>query len=140
MDANFANTHLLHESQRRKRQHEAEEEQMTAYSNEELKEDWEFKILRCQFGEFGTLASRQLFLDAEAVAGWKLVEVLDENRMRLKRPASAKENDRQLDFDPYRVTVCHAWVQSMSTVVIWGSVAVIGVVMIFVFGSVVARF
>ncbi|MCU0878213.1 MAG: hypothetical protein MUF06_10550 [Pirellulaceae bacterium] len=38
----------------------------------------------------------------EARAGWVLVEKFDQSRIRLKRPAAARERDGKLDFDPYR--------------------------------------
>lgn len=81
---------------------EKEEVMMTPYTPEELQQDWEFKILRAQLGEFGNSEKRQDILNEEARAGWQLVEIFDWSRMRLKRPKSAKEHDRELDFDPYR--------------------------------------
>jgi hypothetical protein len=47
----------------------------------------------------------QQILIEESRAGWALVEKFDDARLRLKRPASAKEADGQLDFDPYRTYV-----------------------------------
>ena len=37
-------------------------------------------------------------------AGWKMVEKFDDNRLRVKRPASAQRSDYNLPpgFDPYR--------------------------------------
>jgi hypothetical protein len=87
---------------RRKRR---EEEEMTPYSREDLSEDWEFKILRSMTGAFGKPATLHRVLEREAQAGWVLVEKFDNNRIRLKRPASAKEGDSQVDFDPYRTYV-----------------------------------
>ena len=42
----------------------------------------------------------------EAIAGWVLVEKFDDNRLRFKRPASAKRNDMNLPahINPYRTT------------------------------------
>ena len=44
-------------------------------------------------------------LEGEARAGWVLVEKFDEGRIRLKRRATAKDSDANLDFDPYRTRV-----------------------------------
>jgi hypothetical protein len=41
-------------------------------------------------------------LEEEARAGWVLVEKFDNARLRLNRPASARQRDAGLDFDPYR--------------------------------------
>ncbi|MCB0346554.1 MAG: hypothetical protein KDD66_15655 [Bdellovibrionales bacterium] len=79
-----------------------EEETMTTYSGDDLKGDWEFKILRSQLGSFGKRERLQVILEEEALAGWKLVEKFDAQRIRLKRPSSAKARDGDLKFDPYR--------------------------------------
>jgi hypothetical protein len=87
------------EQQRRMRE---EEEEMTPYSPTELAQDWEFKIVRSAMGGFRKSAFLQQVLDDEARAGWVLVEKFDNSRIRLKRPAKARERDGKLDFDPYR--------------------------------------
>jgi hypothetical protein len=89
-------------AQRAAQQRMAEEEEMTAYSAGELSEGWEFKILRSHWGSFGVPERLQEILAEEARAGWTLVEVFDHQRIRLKRPASARAADGQLDFDAYR--------------------------------------
>jgi len=45
------------------------------------------------------------YLEEEGRAGWVLVEKFDDNRLRLKRPASARRGDAALNFDPYRTQV-----------------------------------
>jgi hypothetical protein len=45
------------------------------------------------------------YLEEERRAGWVLVEKFDDNRLRLKRPASARRGDAALNFDPYRTQV-----------------------------------
>ena len=86
----------------RVRQMQCEEEQMTPYEPRDLAEDWEFKILRSATGGFRKPERLARILDEEARAGWMLVEKFDNQRVRLKRRAEARKNDRQLDFDPYR--------------------------------------
>jgi hypothetical protein len=85
------------------RQRMNEEEEMTAYSQEDLK-DWEFKIVRANTGVFGKPAEFTKLIQEEARAGWVLVEKFDNSRVRFKRPVSARESDAQLppEVDPYR--------------------------------------
>src|SRR5688572_1769421 len=84
---------------------QAEEEEMTSYSSADIAQDYEFKIMRSSWGEFRSTHKLQKVLDEEARAGWVLVEKFDNSRIRLKRPASARQRDGKLDFDPYRTTV-----------------------------------
>src|SRR4051794_24853967 len=87
------------------RQMAEEEEEMTGYRSEELAQDWEFKIIRSQMGSFGNAEWLRKILEEEARSGWTLVEKFDNSRMRLKRPVSARERDRKLGVDPYRIYV-----------------------------------
>jgi hypothetical protein len=87
------------------RKRREEEEQMTTYRPEELSQDWEFKILRSACGAFKNPTFQQQCLAEEAQAGWTLVEKFDNSRLRLKRPAAARERDGKLAFDPYRTSV-----------------------------------
>jgi hypothetical protein len=82
-----------------------EEEEMTPYAPSDLAGDWEFKILRSQTGTFKNPERLRAVLEEEARAGWTLVEKFDNSRVRLKRPASARQLDGKLDFDPYRTNV-----------------------------------
>src|SRR5450755_2701554 len=82
-----------------------EEEEMTSYSENELSEGWEFKILRSNMNVFRKPENLRKYLEEEGRAGWVLVEKFDDNRLRLKRPASARRADAALDFDPYRTQV-----------------------------------
>lgn len=75
---------------------------MTSYDARELAEDWEFKILRSTTGIFGKPERLREVLEEEGRAGWVLVEKFDNQRIRLKRPVTARANDELLDFDPYR--------------------------------------
>jgi hypothetical protein len=90
------------EEERRKRE---EEEQLTPYSERELAEDWEFKIVRSSLAQFRNSRYLAEVLQNEARAGWTLVEKFDNSRIRLKRPARARDLDGKLDFDPYRTYV-----------------------------------
>ena len=75
---------------------------MTPYQPQDLGADWEFKILRSVTSAFGRPGKLKKALDQEAKAGWALVEKFDNNRIRLKRPTSARSGDGELGFDPYR--------------------------------------
>ena len=87
------------------RRREEEEEHMTPYSPRDLAENWEFKILRSATGAFKDPAVMQRYLAEESQAGWTLVEKFDNSRIRLKRPAAARQQDTQCPFDPYRTRV-----------------------------------
>jgi hypothetical protein len=79
-----------------------EEEEMTPYRADELSQDWEFKIVRSATAAFRKPQRLQQCLEEEARAGWVLVEKFDDSRLRLKRPATARERDGKLGIDPYR--------------------------------------
>jgi hypothetical protein len=81
-----------------------EEEEMTPYTDQELAEDWEFKIVRSTTGAFKKLERIEQVVAEEAAAGWVLLEKFDDNRLRFKRPANAKRNDYNLPahINPYR--------------------------------------
>ena len=82
-----------------------EEEEMTSYSETDLSEGWEFKILRSNMNAFRKPDNLKTYLEEEGRAGWILVEKFDDNRLRLKSPASARRGDAALNFDPYRTQV-----------------------------------
>ena len=86
------------------RRRREEEETMTSYTQTDLIEGWEFKILRSVTGAFGKPDRLRQVLEEEARAGWVLVEKFDNQRVRLKRPASARAGDAGLGFDPYRTS------------------------------------
>ena len=88
----------------RQRQAE-EEEEMTGYRADELAQDYEFKILRSAMGAFKRSDRLHQVLEEEARAGWVLVEKFDDSRLRLKRPAAARERDGKLGLDAYRTYV-----------------------------------
>jgi hypothetical protein len=82
-----------------------EEEEMTPYPPGDPIADWEFKILRSATAAFRRPERLRAILEEEARAGWTLLEKFDDGRIRLKRPASARQLDGKLDFDPYRTHV-----------------------------------
>jgi hypothetical protein len=77
-----------------------EEEEMTAYTRNDLDEGWEFKFLRASTSKFRDPVRLQEILTEEARAGWTLVEKFDDSKLRLKRPSSARAGDAALPFDP----------------------------------------
>ena len=101
---------------------------MTSYRPEDLSQDWEFKMLRSATGAFGSPERLHRFLEEEARAGWVLVEKFDNSRLRLKRPASAREWDGKLHIDPYR-TYVGASPNQVATLIIAAILAVIIVIM-----------
>ena len=106
---------------------------MTPYSDKDLADDWEFKFLRSATGAFRKPEFMQESLDEEAQAGWQFVEKFDNSRIRLKRPAYAKKNDRNLEFDPYRTQV-GVTEGRMTVVVLFGvvfAVMVLGLLVVF---------
>ena len=92
------------QARERRRQDEEEEEEMTRYTPEELDNHWEFKIVRSETGAFRKPEVFQSLLQEEALAGWELVEKLDNRRVRLKRHRDARRRDASLPpgMDPYR--------------------------------------
>jgi hypothetical protein len=82
-----------------------EEEEMTKYSDADLHGDWEFKIVRSNLAGFKNPEVLQQVCAEEARAGWTLVEKFDNQRLRFKRPISARAGDAGLEFDPYRSQV-----------------------------------
>lgn len=92
------------QARERRRRDEEEEEQMTKYTTEDLESNWEFKIVRSESGAFRKPEVFQNLLQEESIAGWELVEKLDNRRVRFKRPRAARRRDASLppNFDPYR--------------------------------------
>jgi hypothetical protein len=81
-----------------------EEEEDMAYTQEDLNNDWEFKIVRSESGAFRKPEVLKKLLEEEARAGWVMVEKLDDRRIRFKRPRSARARDVLLPagVNPYR--------------------------------------
>ena len=96
---------------------------MTAYTTEELVQGFEFKILRASTNAFRNPEVLRRVLEEERRAGWILVEKFDDARLRFKRPASAKQNDSALSFDPYRTV--HGISQGVLAALIIGGVLLV---------------
>ena len=81
-----------------------EEEDMTSYTQDDLSDNWEFKIIRSDSGAFRKPEVLKALLEEEARAGWVMLEKFDDGRVRFKRPRSARNRDALLppDVDPYR--------------------------------------
>ena len=79
---------------------------MTNYSTQDLENNWEFKIVRSETDIFRRPEVFQQLLAEEQMAGWEMVEKLDDRRVRFKRRKDARRNDSRLPqgYDPYRST------------------------------------
>jgi hypothetical protein len=123
--------HTAAHAAQEKKKREQEEEEMTRYTGEELTEDFEFKIVRSATGAFSKREKVEQVISEEAAAGWKFVEKFDDNRMRFKRPASARRNDFSLPpgVDPYRTT--YGLSEAGLAFTILGSMAVLGGLIVF---------
>jgi hypothetical protein len=84
---------------------EAEEEAMTPDTAALVAAEWEFKIIRSAARQFGNREVRDHTIAAEARAGWVLVEVFDDARIRLKRPRPIGPTEAVEEFDPYRTQI-----------------------------------
>jgi hypothetical protein len=123
----------IHAAIEKKRQ-EQEEEEMTRYTDNELAEDYEFKIVRSATGAFKKRQSVEQVMAEEGLAGWKFVEKFDDNRLRFKRPSSARRNDFSLPpgVDPYRTT--YGMGEAGLAFVIMGSIALaVGLIILIIF-------
>ena len=94
----------IHAAREEQRRLEKEEEEMTQYTREDLEKDWEFKIVRSYSPVFRKPEVFQALLQEESLAGWELVEKLDDRRVRFKRRRDARRRDAALPpgIDPYR--------------------------------------
>jgi len=91
-------------ARRKKEQRDREEEEMTQYSPDELKEEWEFKIVRSETAAFRKPETLKQLIEEEAQAGWVFLEKLDDSRIRFKRSPSSRYRDALLPpgVDAYR--------------------------------------
>jgi len=94
----------IHAANQQRRKIEQEEEEMTKYTSEDLDQDWEFKIVRGFYPVFRKPKVFQTLLEEESLAGWEMVEKLDDRRVRFKRRKDARRRDATLPpgVDPYR--------------------------------------
>jgi hypothetical protein len=77
---------------------------MARYTQDDLSNDWEFKIVRSESGAFRKPEVLRKLIEEEARAGWMMLEKFDDRRVRFKRPRSARARDVLLPpgVDPYR--------------------------------------
>lgn len=96
----------VHAAAEQRRKQREEEENMTRYTNQELEGSWEFKIIRSATGAFGKPQTLAQVLEQERMGDWELMKKFDNNRIRLRRPASARAQDhtRPRGYDPYRTS------------------------------------
>jgi hypothetical protein len=78
------------------------DDELTGYTSDEIQDAIEFKILHSATGAFRNPDVLRRAQEEEGKAGWILLEKLDDNRLRFKRPVSARANDRFVNFDAYR--------------------------------------
>jgi hypothetical protein len=115
-------------------QQQQEEEDMAEYAQDDLRKDWEFKIVRSDSAVFRKPEVLNRLLEEEAQAGWVLLEKLDDSRIRFKRPRSAQSRDAYLppDVDPYRTQYGAPAAQRAQIAVVIGLlVTLMGGVMVF---------
>ena len=76
---------------------------MASYTQDDLRNDWEFKIVRSNTAAFRKTEVLNKLLEEEAQTGWVMLEKLDDSRIRFKRPRSARAKDAYLPdgVDPY---------------------------------------
>ena len=84
---------------------EAEEEAMTPDTPVSPAGEWEFKIIRSIGRQFGNQDVRERVLADEMRAGWVLVEVFDDARIRLKRQRPEGSLKAIEGYDPYRTQI-----------------------------------
>ena len=105
-----------------KKKLQQEEEEMTRYTPEELSHDWEFKIVRSNTPMFHKPETLNKLIEEEARAGWVMLEVFDNSRVRFKRPRSARAQDANLPqgFNPYRTI--YGLSEAKIVLIIFGSI------------------
>jgi hypothetical protein len=92
------------EKRRQMRRLAEEEEDMARYTQDDLGDDWEFKIVRSESGAFRKPEVLRKLIEEEARAGWVMLEKFDDRRVRFKRSRSSRTRDALLPpgVDPYR--------------------------------------
>ena len=77
---------------------------MARYTQDDLNNDWEFKIVRSESGAFRKSEVLKKLIEEEARAGWVMLEKFDDRRIRFKRSRRARTRDALLPpgVDPYR--------------------------------------
>jgi len=91
-------------AKRRRMRLAEEEEDMARYTQDDLNNDWEFKIVRSESGAFRKSEVLKKLIEEEARAGWVMLEKFDNRRVRFKRSRRARTRDALLPpgVDAYR--------------------------------------
>lgn len=92
----------------KRRREEEEERQMKDKLKRETPDDrYEYKVLRSNYGAFGSRERQRRALKEEGRAGWEMAAKLDSYRLMLRRDRSEKSGDEMLwpEIDPYRTEV-----------------------------------
>ncbi|MFH2035826.1 MAG: hypothetical protein ABIJ45_05430 [Candidatus Zixiibacteriota bacterium] len=88
----------------KKRKEEREEEdKLTKYNGNDM-DNWEFKIMRSNWGKFGKTEYLKKVCEEEARSGWELMEKFDNYRVRFKRKIENRSKDQFVQIDPYRTS------------------------------------
>tara|TARA_B110000483_G_C17700696_1_gene353205 strand:- start:76 stop:372 length:297 start_codon:yes stop_codon:yes gene_type:complete len=90
----------------------------------------EFKTMQAQTPLFVDNKKMQEVLAVEAKAGWDLLEKEDNYRIKLQRDISNRENDKNLDTDPYTTTVgvSSIWTYGLTAA---ATIAIVSVILYF---------
>jgi len=118
---------IFRSKQGNKRREEVEEENLTRYesnTSSDQPKGWEFKILRTSSGGFRSRRVLSKVCAEESQAGWILLEKLDDQRLRLRRPVTARDRDGQCQIDPYRTR--YGLAESVET---WATIIVLLAIM-----------
>ena len=117
---------------------QAEEEEMTRYTPEDVDGDWEFKIVRSASASFRNPETLRRLVVEESAAGWIMLEKFDDSRVRFKRRRVDRMRDTSLasGVDPYRTN----WGMGQSGMVIvmiavMGVFLMMGIMMMFVLSA-----
>lgn len=84
----------------------------------------EYKIIQAQTPLFASTPKMHEILDEEAAAGWRFLEKEDNYRIKLQRETSHRENDKNLNTDPYRTTV------GVSSMITYGATATVTIAIV----------
>ena len=85
----------------------------------------EYKVITSNTPSFGNSEKMQQILAEEAQAGWELEEKFDNYKVRVSRDKSARDNDSNLGFDPYRTNV------GVNNLLYMGGAAVVTLIVIY---------
>jgi len=93
---------MAQESRRRE-----EDSSLLQAAFQDTKGEWEYKILRGGLGGFTSEQRMRAALEQEARAEWSLFIKLDDERLMLRRPRTARAQDafRDSDVQPYRTVL-----------------------------------